>query len=126
MFIARMTVLVLAGIMSSTTIADDLGTAEPQPGLFDGMAEDVQRRLDKNHADRQANVYKSDPNVDAEPGLFDGMAADVQRSLDENHEARLANRNKPDPNVDTQPGLFDDMVGDVQRSLDEKQAARQK
>lgn len=93
MFIARMTVLVLAGIMSSTTIAGDLGTAEPQPGLFDGMAEDVQRRLVENNAARQANGYNSDPNVHSEPGLFDGMAADVQRSLDESHAARLANRN---------------------------------
>lgn len=126
MLIMRMAVLVLAGIMSSTALSDELGTTEPQPGLFDGMAEDVQRRLVENHADRQANVYKSALNVDAEPGLFDGMAADVQRNLDENHEARLANRNKPDPNVDTQPGLFDGMAGDVQRSLDEKQAARQK
>lgn len=88
MLITRVAVLVLAGIMSSTTLADDLGTKEPQPGLFDGMAEDVLRRLDENHAARQANGYKSDTNVDAEPGLFDGMAADVKRSLDEKQAAR--------------------------------------
>jgi hypothetical protein len=83
MLITRVAVLVLAGIMSSTTLADDLGTKEPQPGLFDGMAEDMQRRLDENHAARQANGNNPGPNVDAQPGLFDGMADDVQQSLKE-------------------------------------------
>lgn len=91
MMMTRMAVLVLAAMMSSTTIADDVGTTEPQPGLFDGMAEDVQRQLDENHAARQANGNISDSNVDVEPGLFDGMAEDVRRSLDEKHAARQAN-----------------------------------
>lgn len=56
--IKRMLVPLLAVMFSFPAIADEEANAtnRAQPGLFDGMAEAVQRDLEEKHAARQENM----------------------------------------------------------------------